>query len=124
MTGNMYEIPAELRDFAEKSMDQARKAFDGFITAAYKAAEQADGASEKARASAMDAATKAIKQAETNVAASFELAQSLARAKDFSELMKIQQDFVKSQMAVFQEQMGDIGKTVQAAVDKVKGKAK
>jgi phasin len=121
MTAKMpYEIPGELRDFAEKSMDQARKAFDGFISAAYKAAEQADGASEKARASAMDAATKAIKQAETNVNASFELAQRLARAKDFAEILQIQQAFVQEQMSVFQTQMTEFGKTVQKAASKAK----
>jgi hypothetical protein len=29
-----YEVPAEMRDFAEKSVEQARKAMDGFIGAA------------------------------------------------------------------------------------------
>jgi len=32
-----YEIPTEMRDFAEKSVDQARKPFDGFLGAAHKA---------------------------------------------------------------------------------------
>lgn len=116
MTGNqMFEIPAEMRDFAEKSVDQARKAFEGFIGAAMKAAEQADGASEKARATAMEAAAKAIKQAETNVSAAFELAQNVARAKDFNEVLKIQQAFVTSQLASFQGQLSELGQTVQKA---------
>ena len=37
-----YEIPTEMRDFAEKSVDQARKAFDGFLGAAHKAVSAAD----------------------------------------------------------------------------------
>ena len=32
-----YEIPTEMRDFAEKSVEQAKKAFDGFVGAAGKA---------------------------------------------------------------------------------------
>ena len=32
-----YEIPAEMRDFAEKSVEQARKAVEGFFGAAQKA---------------------------------------------------------------------------------------
>src|SRR5215211_614419 len=41
-----YEIPAEMRDFAEKSVDQAKKAFDGFMTAAYKAAGTMEGSTD------------------------------------------------------------------------------
>ncbi|HKH35041.1 MAG TPA: phasin, partial [Beijerinckiaceae bacterium] len=29
-----YEVPPEMREFAEKSVEQARKAIDGFIGAA------------------------------------------------------------------------------------------
>ena len=39
-----YEIPTEMRDFAEKSVDQARKAFESFIGAAQKASTDAEGA--------------------------------------------------------------------------------
>jgi hypothetical protein len=34
-----YEVPGEMRDFAEKSVDQARKAFDSFIGAARRTAD-------------------------------------------------------------------------------------
>jgi len=32
-----FEVPPEMRDFAEKSVEQARQAFDGFISAAQQA---------------------------------------------------------------------------------------
>ena len=32
-----FEVPPELRTFAEKSVEQARQAFDGFISAAHHA---------------------------------------------------------------------------------------
>ena len=41
-----FEVPNELRDFAERSVDQARKAFEGFVTVAQKAAGAMDGAAE------------------------------------------------------------------------------
>ena len=41
-TGN-FEIPREMRTFAEQSVEQARKAFDGFMTAAQKAASSIEG---------------------------------------------------------------------------------
>jgi hypothetical protein len=36
-----FEVPPDMRAFAEKSVAQAREAFDGFIGAARKAAERA-----------------------------------------------------------------------------------
>ena len=38
-----YEIPPEMRDFAEKSVEQARKAIDGFMNAAQKTADTFEG---------------------------------------------------------------------------------
>ena len=32
-----FEIPSEMRAFAEKSVEQAKQAFDGFISAAHQA---------------------------------------------------------------------------------------
>jgi len=43
-----YEIPTELRDFAARSVDQARKAFEGFMEVAQKAAGTVDGAAQDA----------------------------------------------------------------------------
>ena len=34
MTENPYEIPAEIRELTEKSIEEARKAFESFIEAA------------------------------------------------------------------------------------------
>jgi phasin len=120
----LYEIPNEMRDFAEKSVDQARKAFDGFFSAAQKAAEQVHGTTETARASTTDATAKVITQAEANVTAAFDLAQKLVRAKDINEVMALQGDFLKSQMASFQNQMKDLGTAVQKAAADVTKKAK
>ncbi|MCZ7643639.1 MAG: hypothetical protein M5U33_14340 [Pseudorhodoplanes sp.] len=39
-----FEIPTEMRKFAEQSMDQARKAFENFIGAAQQAVTDFEGA--------------------------------------------------------------------------------
>lgn len=118
-----YEVPQEMREFAEKSVDQARKAFDGFMGAAQKAVETVHGSTESARANAEQTTAKAMAYAEQNVAAAFELAQKLVRAKDPTEAMQHQAEFVKSQMASFQKQMTEFGAAVQkAATNTVKTK--
>ena len=58
-TPGSYEIPNEMRDFAEKSVDQARKAFDGFLGAAQKAVSAADSQTINAQANSRDLAEKA-----------------------------------------------------------------
>ena len=75
-----FEIPPEMRAFAEKSVDQARQAFDGFIAAAHNAVSAFEGQAETARKGAKDVTVKAINFAEQNIASSFELAQQLLRA--------------------------------------------
>jgi hypothetical protein len=47
--------------------------------------------------------------AERNVAASFDFAQRLARAKDLQDMAQIQQEFVKAQMQTLSEQAKEPG---------------
>ncbi|MBD3848014.1 phasin [Bosea sp. OAE752] len=113
-----YEIPAEMRDFAERSVEQARKAFDGFIGAAQKAVDSAHGSAENARVNTQEATRKAISYAENNVAAAFELAQKLVKSKDLTEVMQHQSDFLKAQMATLQSQLKEMGAAAQDVATK------
>src|SRR5579871_6248930 len=67
MTNSPYEIPAEMRDFAEKSVSQARKAFEGFMGAAQKAASTVDSTTHQAQSQAKDLSSKAVSYAEQNI---------------------------------------------------------
>ncbi|MBV9558519.1 MAG: phasin [Pseudolabrys sp.] len=104
-----FEIPAEMRAFAEKSVEQAQKAFDTFIAAARHAAVTAETQAKSASGGAKEVGDLAMRFAERNISASFELAQKLVRAKDVQEVMKLQSDYVKAQMAALQEQAKDLG---------------
>ena len=42
MTNSPLEVPNELRDFAVRSVEQARKAFEGFLAVAQRAAGDAN----------------------------------------------------------------------------------
>ncbi len=122
MTGKQpYEVPAEMRDFAEKSVEQARKAFDGFIGAASKAVDSAHGSAESARLNAQDATRKAMSYAETNIAAAFDLAQKVVKSKDLAEVMQHQSAFMTAQMAALQTQLKDMGEAAQTAATQAAG---
>jgi phasin len=88
-------IPSQIIDLAEKNVEQAWEAFLGFIGAAQKATD----AAETLPSSAKDAMAKAMLFAENNVNAAFDLAQKLVRAKDVSEVLALQSELAKSQMA-------------------------
>lgn len=110
-----YEIPTEMRDFAEKSVDQARKAFDGFLNAANKAVDTVHGSTSTLSTSASDTTKKTLSYAEQNIAAAFDHAQKLVRAADLQEALKLQSDYAREQFAAIQSQMKELGEIAQSA---------
>jgi phasin len=104
-----YEVPSEMRDFAEKSVEQARKAFEGFMGAAQKAAGSMEAAPFPVPAQMKELGTKAMGFAETNVKAAFDLAQKLVHAKDMQEVLALQSEYLRAQMAAIQEQAKELG---------------
>lgn len=123
-TPGNFEVPTEMRDFAEKSVDQARKAFDGFLGAARRTADTMQGSTETVRSSTKDAATRGFEFAEQNVAAAFDLAQKLVRSRDPQEAMQHQAEFVRSQFAAMQTQMKEFGAMAQGAMQQTAEAAK
>jgi phasin len=122
MSNLNLEVPAEIREFAEKTVDQARKAFDGFVAAAQKATAQSEAATETLASSAKDLSSKAIGFAETNVKAAFDLAEKLIQAKDPKEILAIQSEYLKTQVATVQEQAKALGEAVKKAVTPTESK--
>jgi phasin len=110
-----YDVPPEMRDFAEKSVDQARKALDGFLGAAHKAVDTLQGSTSTLQTTATDATKKTLSYAEQNLAAAFDHAQKLVRAKDFQEAVAIQTEFAKTQFQALQGQLKDLTELAQAA---------
>jgi phasin len=110
-----YDVPPEMRDFAEKSVDQARKALDGFLGAAHKAVDTLQGSSTTLQSTATDTTRKTLSYAEQNLAAAFDHAQKLVRAKDFQEAVAIQTEFAKTQFQAMQSQVKELAEIAQAA---------
>jgi phasin len=113
-----FSVPPEMKELAEKSMQQARQAFDGFVSAAEKAAAGFQQNATAAQAGAKDIAQKAMTFAEQNVASSFDLAQKLIAAHDVNEVVKVHAEYVRRQMDVLAEQAKELGQTaVKAGAD-------
>jgi phasin len=119
-----FEIPKEMRSMAEASFDQARKAFEKFVTTAQATAGSMEERGATVRAGAKDIGAKAMSYAEKNVQASLDYAQSLLQAKDLTEIMKLHSEYVQAQMHSLAEQASEMGQIVsKAAMEAAKPKA-
>lgn len=108
---------------AEASVEQARKAFENFLTSAQATAGSMEERGATVRAGAKDIGTKAIAYAEKNVQASLDYAQSLLHAKDLPEVMRLHSEYVQAQMRSLAEQASEMGQIVsRAAMEAAKPK--
>jgi phasin len=105
-----FEIPAEMRAFAEKSVEQAKQAFNTFMSAAQHAASTAENQASTAHSGAKEVGEMAIGFTKRNIASSFEFAEKLTKAKDPQELAALHADYVKSQMAALTDQAKELSK--------------
>jgi phasin len=104
-----FEVPAELRAMTEKSMEQARVAFNTFMTAAQQAITHFEGQAKVVQAGAKDVSEKAMSYAERNVANTFAFADRLVHAKDIQQVIALQTEFVQAQMKELAEQAKELG---------------
>ena len=97
-----FEIPPELREMAEKNVEQVRAAygqFMDFLTQAMGAWATAPGSAEMGGFRAVQ--ERAIAFAKENAERSFALASELARAKDVQEVLTLQSRYAQTQMQTF-----------------------
>jgi phasin len=115
-----FDIPNEMRAVAERSVEQAKVAFQQLMQAAEEVVSTLERG-EPSQVGALDISKKAMTFAERNVLSAFELAQKIVQTKDIQELVRMQTEFLQSQMQALGEQVKDLGETVsKAAMDSKK----
>lgn len=103
------EVPDAMRDFADQSVAQARKAFDTFMNNAQSAVGKMEDSASTAQAVGTDMQKDAMSFAEDQVTSAFELAQKMVRAKDAQELVELQSTYMRQQMEAISRQTKDVG---------------
>ena len=93
----VMEVPAQLRDMAVKSVDNAEAAISSFMESASKSVQVIPSPMG-------DVAKQTLAISERNLKASFDHARKLMQAKDIAEVMRLQTEFVRSQFSVATEQ--------------------
>jgi hypothetical protein len=110
-------VPSELRDFADRSVEQARKAFDGFIGVVNAAIRDEDAAPPREAGKVAHLSRLAIGFAERNVQGAFDLAHNMVHATDLAEVLALQREFLETQMKALKSQMRSLHKADEASPD-------
>ena len=119
-----FEIPKDMRSMAEASFDQERKSYEQLVTGERDPTGKIEERNATVRAGAKELSAKALGYAEKNVQSSLDYAQSLLKAKDLTEVMRLHSEYVQGQMRSLAEQASEMGQAVsRAAMDAVKPKS-
>ncbi len=92
--------------------DKIRDTFDKIAEPAKKASEAMRDAGSKMAESSSTVGLKMLDQAETNTREAFQAMRAAASAKDLSEVMKIQGDFIREQGSRSMGQAREIGELI------------
>ncbi|MFZ1884602.1 MAG: phasin family protein [Rhodoplanes sp.] len=110
-----FEIADEMRVVTERSLEQAKQAFDNYMRATEKAVSLLETQVEASRRGGLDISKKAMGFAENNVQSAFEFANKIVQANDIQEVLRMQSLFVHTQMQILREQVTSLGETITKA---------
>ena len=118
-----FEISPELRELAERNVEQAQQGFHQLIDAARQAQDMLMTMLPQSAASAAlkELQDRAMKFTQQNVDASFALMHELANARDFQHALEIQSRFAQVQIQNYSQQAQELGRLVAEAVLKAGG---
>ena len=102
------EVPAQVKEVAEKTIDQAERGFSAFIEAANKSVSMIPNPT-------TDMSLRALSLTEQNMKAAFDHAKKLLQANDLQEAMRLQAEFLKAQYEAATEQLKEMGTSVRSA---------
>jgi hypothetical protein len=105
------DIPHEVRDFADRSVEQAKRAFGGFIGAAAEAMQGEATQSATLPTASLTLSRLAVDFAQRNVQGAFDLARDMVHARDFSQVLELQRQFLETQMRALKSQMRTLGQS-------------
>jgi phasin len=119
-----FDIPDQMREVADRSVEQAKKAIGQYLDATHEAVAKAEGSARSVRDGAAEVSRQALAYVEENVAASFDFAHRLVQARTIEEIAALQKEFVAKQMASLTEQGKSLGSMMGRAATDAMDKAK
>lgn len=125
MTQNPFEMTQQIRELAEKNVEQARAAYGQYMDAMTQAMGiWSKGIPENQMTSGFKVVQdRAIGFAKQNAEAGFALAADLAKAKDIAEMMSMQNRYAQTQMQSYALQAQELGRLMTEAVQGMQSRA-
>ena len=107
-----FEFPTQMRELAERNVEQVRAACGQFMDAARKAQDMMGTMvpDNPMTAGMRQVQERTMRFTQQNMDASFALAGELAKAKDLKEMMDIQSRHAQLQMAAYATQAQELGR--------------
>ncbi len=102
------EMPAEVTEFAQKSVDQAQAAFEKASDLAHSNMQYFDAAAGAFKARAADIQLKAMEIAQINMNSAFTFVRKAFAVKDPTEFVALNQEFARDQFAAFSRQASEL----------------
>jgi hypothetical protein len=116
-----FELPKQLRELAEKNVEQARAAYAQFMDAITQAMSMWSTAPSNVVTSGFrDVQELAIRFANENAEAGFALAGELANAKDVQGVLTLQTRYAQTQLQTYARQAQELGRLMADAVRSLK----
>ena len=109
-----FEMPADVRVMAERSIGEAKKAFDQVMLVAKSNMGAVEDRGKAVQESLREIGATVAALTEQNMTSAFEHAEKLMKATDPQTLIQLQVDYIKNQMQSLTEQ----GRTLADAVSK------
>ena len=109
------EVPPQVRELAEKSVDQAEKAMSSFVQSASQSVAMLPGPM-------TEVAKQALAITEANLKASFDHARKLMQARDINDVMQLQSEYLRTQFASATDQFKQMTSgTISAGKERLRG---
>jgi len=119
-----FEMPQQLRELAEKNVEQARATYAQFMDAMTQAMSVWSTAPSNVMTSGFkDVQELAIRFAMENAEAGFALASELANAKDIQGVITLQSRYAQTQLQSYARQAQELGRLMAEAVRSMKPKS-
>ena len=119
-----FEMPQQLRELAEKNVEQARATYAQFMDAMTQAMSVWSTAPSNVMTSGFkDVQELAIRFAKENAEAGFALANELANAKDIQGVITLQSRYAQTQLQSYARQAQELGRLMAEAVRSMKPKS-
>jgi phasin len=107
-----FEFPTQMRELAERNVEQVRAACGQFMDAARKANDMIGTMlpDNPMTAGMRQVQERTMRFTQQNMDASFSLASELAKAKDFKEMLEVQSRHAQLQMVAYATQAQELGR--------------